>query len=151
MRPARILFEICRTGALLFVCFCWTRCATKPESSPAFQEQNEADLVVNFQSWNAISFLKPDITGTGGVTFRPKTFTKQAVVKLVHTLQIRTNFVVVVLDRQYSAGARASMMDEIQAFFEGVRFQRVAIQDGAAWNRTEGLRIVRDTGAKQML
>src|SRR6267143_1535380 len=78
MRPARILFEICRTGALLFVCFCWTRCATKPESSPAVQQQNKADLVVNFQSWNAISFLKPDITGTGGVTFRPKTFTKQA-------------------------------------------------------------------------
>src|SRR5438132_9075766 len=63
-------------------------CATTPESSPASRQQAEADLVVNFQSWNAISFIKPDITGTASaLTFRPKTFTKEAVVKLLRNMK----------------------------------------------------------------
>jgi len=40
-------------------------------------------------------------------------------------------------------------MDDIQTFFEGLGFHRVAFQDGAEWNRPEGMPILRDTGAKK--
>src|SRR5205814_7467632 len=116
------------------------------------RQQAEADLVVNFQSWNAISFIKPDITGTASaLTFRPKTFTKEAVVKLLRNMKTPRGLAVVVLDRHYDARGRNSTtaMDEIQGFFEGLGFGRVAFQEGAAWNRAEGMTILRDSGAKK--
>src|SRR5437773_1981928 len=78
-------------------------CETFPDTAPSSRQQAEADLVVNFQSWNAISFIKPDITGTASMlTFRRKTFTREAVVKLLRNLKGPREFVVVVLHRQYS-------------------------------------------------
>jgi hypothetical protein len=145
------LFQVAGLVGSLVLCVGLVGCATTPDSSPALLQQAEADLVVNFQSWNAISFIKPDVAAvTGVLTSRPKTFTRQALVKLLDTLKTPRGFVVVVLDRRYSAGAKGSAggIDDIQTFFEGLGFQRVAFQDGAAWTRTEGLPIVRDTGAK---
>src|SRR5205814_5529595 len=71
-----------------------TGCATMPPSSPALRQQAQADLVVNFQSWRSISFLKPDLTGTAGaLTLRTKTFTREAVVKLLRNLTRPREFV----------------------------------------------------------
>ncbi len=73
-------------GPLL--CAMLAGCATLPQSSPALRQQAQADLVVNFQSWNSIAFLKPDITGTAGtLRVRTKTFTRAAVVKLLRNLK----------------------------------------------------------------
>jgi hypothetical protein len=136
----------------VLICVGLAGCATVPESSLASRQQAEADLVVNFQSWNAILFIKPDITGTASaLTFRPKTFTKQAVVKLLHNLKTQREFVVVILDRQYNPGPKGLLggMDEIQTFLEELGFQRVAFHDGAVRNRTEGMPILRDTCEKK--
>ena len=125
-------------------------CQTVPDTSTSARQQAEADLVVNFQSWNAISFIRPDIAGTGSMlTFRRKTFTREAVVKLLHNLKVRREFVVVVLDRHYSPdpATTAGGMDEIQKFFHELGFRRVAFHDGAAWNQAEGMPILRDTGS----
>src|SRR5260370_40948723 len=114
-------------------------CASVPDSSPSSSQQAEADLVVNFQSWNAISFIKPDIAGNaGGLTVRPKTFTREAVVKLLNNLKLRRTFVVVVLDRRYSPDpiVAGGGMNEIQKFLPALGFHRVSFQDRAAWNRT---------------
>src|SRR6266404_1649536 len=138
--------------AIVILCLALAGCATEPASTPSLRQQAEADLVVEFQSWNAISFIKPDITGTAGMlSFRRKTFTKEAVVKLLHNLKVPRKFVVVVLDRQYSPDpiGPAGGMDEIQRFFQDLGFRRVALQDGAAWNRVSGMPILKDTAAKQ--
>ena len=123
-----------------------------PESSsPASQQQAEADRVVNFQSWNAISFIKPDLTGkASGLAVRPKTFTRDGVVKLLNNMKRPRDFVVVVLDRRHDPdpATAAGGMDEIQNFFQGLGFRRVAFHDGNAWNRGEEAPVLRDSAKK---
>jgi hypothetical protein len=124
-------------------------CETKPDTTPSSRQQAEADLVLNFQSWNAISFIKPDVTGTAStLTFRRKTFTREGLVKLLHNLKVHREFVVVILDRQYAPDpmTAAGGMDEIQRFLQSLGFRRVAFHDGAAWQRGEGMPILRDSG-----
>ena len=123
-------------------------CASVPNSSQASRQQQEADLVVHFQSWDAISFIKPDISGTAGsLVLRPKTFRRDGIVKLLNNLKMPRQFVVVVLDRRYEPDPMTANggMDAIQKFFMDLGFRRVAFQDGADWNRNEGLKILRDT------
>jgi len=137
--------------ASLLVCLALSGCTTTPQSSPASRQREEADLVIAFQSWNSISFMKPDITGMAGAqTVRAKTFTRAAVVKLLRNLKTPRGFVVVVLDRRYAPDPMAANggMDEIQRFFEELGFRRIAIQDGAALDETGGLPILRDSTIK---
>ena len=92
--------------------------------------------------------MKPDVAGAANaLTFRHKTFTREGVVKLLRNLKVGRDFVVVVLDRQYTPDpmTTAGGMDEIQRFFQELGFRRVAFQDGAAWRRSEGMPILRDT------
>jgi len=122
-------------------------CATTPQTSLALRQQAQADLVVSFQSWNAISFLKPDITGTAGsLRVRTKTFTRAAVVKLLRNLDVARGFLVVVLDRRYTPDPMVTNggMDEIQRFFEGLGFERIAFHDGAGLDRNGEMPILRD-------
>ena len=137
-----------RATVLFIVCMLMVGCETLPQSTAASLQQAEADLVVNFQSWNSIWFIKPDVTGTAGaLTARTKTFTRNGFVKLLNNLKTPRGFVVVVLDRRYSPDpmVAAGGMDEIQAFFAGLGFRRIAFQDGAARDRDGGQPILRDT------
>ncbi len=123
-----------------------------PQSSPGARQQAQANLVVSFQSWNSIALIKPDLTGTAGtLTLRTKTFTRAAVVKLLRNLKTPRDFVVVVLDRRYSPDPMVANggMDEIQKFFEGLGFRRIAIQDGAALDDNGGPRVLRDVTPTQ--
>ncbi len=126
-------------------------CATTPSSSPALRQQADASLVVSFQSWSQIGIIKPDVTGAAGAnTFHPKTFSKEAFVKLLDTLHVPRDFAVIVLDERYNAGQQSleADMDEIESFFtHGLGFQRVAFQDDAGWNAAAGMPVLRDTGA----
>ena len=134
-------------GIFLF-CVALAGCETVPDTAPSTRQHAEADLVVNFQSWNAISFIKPDITGAAStLSFRRKTFTREGVVKLLRNLKVGRAFVVVVLDRQYSPDPMTAGggMDEIQRFFQEFGFRRVAFHDGSAWQRSQGMPIVKDT------
>src|SRR5258707_7746216 len=68
-----------RLNTWLLLCTVLGGCATTPQDSPALRQQEEANLVINFQSWNSISFIKPDIAGTAGsLRIRTKTFTRTA-------------------------------------------------------------------------
>src|SRR2546430_925494 len=121
-----------RLNTWMLICMVLGGCATTPQTSLALRQQAQADLVVSFQSWNAISFLKPDITGTAGsLRVRTKTFTRAAVVKLLRNLKMPRGFVVVVLDRRYTPDPMVTNggMDEIQKFFEGLGFERIAFHD----------------------
>ncbi len=126
-----------------------TSCASVPESSPGVRQQAEADYVVNFQSWKTISFIKPDITGTAtSLSVRPKTFTRDGIVKLLNNLKQPRRFIVVVLDRRHLPDPAESEggMNAIQQFFQDLGFQRVAFQDGSAWDNATGYPILRDSG-----
>jgi hypothetical protein len=139
-----------RSSIYLFLCLVLTACTTTAPSGPAARQQEEANLVVNFQSWNSISFIKPDITGTAGtLTVRPKTFTREGVVKLLRNLKVPRDFVVVVLDRRHEPDPMVAKggMDGIQDFFQGLGFRRIVIQDGSAFGRTDGTPILPDTTA----
>ena len=122
-------------------------CASVPDSNPSMRQRAEADFVINFQSWNAISFVKPDITGTAsGVRMWPKTFTADGFVLVMNNLNRPRNFVVVALDRSYSpdpAEAKGGM-DTIEKFFQQLGFHRIAFQDGSAWDSEKGYPILRD-------
>ena len=149
-RACRRCSPLFQLGALLQLCLALAGCATVPDSTPSARQQAEADLVLYFQSWNSISFIKPDVMGTVGVpTVRQKTFTRAAIEKLLRNLKIGRDFAVVVLDRRYYPDPAVANggMDEIQKFLEDQNFKRVAFQDGSARDSTNGLPIVRDTGA----
>ena len=138
-------------GLFLAACIALAGCATTPESAPSSRQQAQADLVVNFRSWNAISFIKPDITGTANaLAVWPKTFTRDGVEKLLRNLKMPRDFVVVVLDRRYEPDpmTAAGGMDAIQKFFQDQGFRRVAFQDGSAWTRSQGYAILRDAGVE---
>src|SRR5689334_6427663 len=107
------------SSALL--CLALLGCRTTPDTSLSSRQQAEAGLVLNFQSWNSIIFVKPDVTGTANtMSFRRKTFTREGVVKLLRNLKLNRDFAVVVLDRQYSPDPvnAAGGMDAIQRFLE---------------------------------
>jgi hypothetical protein len=126
---------------------CLAGCASVSDSSPAMRQRAEADFVINFQSWNALAFLKPDITGTvSGVGVRLKTFTADGFVLVMNNLNRPRNFVVVALDRSYSpdpAEAKGGM-ETIEKFFRDLGFQRIVFQDGSAWDSEKGYPILRD-------
>ena len=144
-----------RRGWLLGVflsCLAFAGCRSVPDTTPSSRQQAQADLVLNFQSWRSISFLKPDVTGTANaMTFQKKTFTREAVVKLLRNLKLDKQFAVVVLDRNYSPdpATAAGGMDEIQRFLQELGFRRIAFQDGAAWSREQGMPILRDTAPEK--
>jgi hypothetical protein len=138
-----------RFGAFLFL-LGFAGCASIPESAPSSRQQAQADLVIGFKSWNTMSFIKPDVTGTANaLTLRQKTFRKSGFVKLLNNLKIDRKFVVVVLDRAYSPDPAVAYggLDEIQKFFMDLGFERVAFQEGATSAPASGLPILRDTGA----
>jgi hypothetical protein len=138
-----------RFGILLLLSLALMGCETTPEPTPASRQQAQADLVINFQSWNSISFIKPDVTGTANtLAFRRKTFTRSAVEKLMNNLQMPRDIAVVILDRQYSPDPMVAGggIDEIQKFFQGLGFRRIAFHEAIGGSR-EPMRILRDTGA----
>jgi hypothetical protein len=123
-------------------------CETAPPSNPASRQREKADLIVSFQSWKFISFIKPDVTGTAGaLTARKKTFTRDGFVKLLNNLKTPRGFVVVVLDRRYSPDPMTAGggLDAIRQFFAGLGFGHIVIQDGTAIERDMGQAILRDT------
>ena len=137
-----------RLYTCLLLCIVLVGCATTTPTSATRLQQAQADLVVNFQSWNLISFIKPDLTGTAqALAVRPRTFTKTAVVKLLRNLKIPRGFVVVVLDTRFNPDPMVTNggMDEIQKFFAGLGFRRIAFQDSAALDRAGGNPILRDS------
>src|SRR4051794_11607056 len=92
-----------RVGILLVVWLGLAGCATAPVSPVALEQQEQADLVVGFQSWNSLWLIKPDVTGiAGALPEHTKTFTSAGFVKLLRNLRTPRGFVVVVLDRAYN-------------------------------------------------
>jgi hypothetical protein len=127
-------------------------CVSGPESAPALRQQAQADLVVNFQSWNAIAFVKPDITGAaGGLAVRAKTFTGPAFEKLLSSLKTPRGFVVVILDRRYNPDPMTAHggIDAIEQFFGELGFHRIAFQDSLALDRPNADPILKDVTLKQ--
>jgi len=141
-----------RPSVLLVLCLGVAGCASAPVSPIVAEQQAKADLVVGFQSWNSIWFIKPDITSiAGALPEHTKTFTSAAVVKLLRNLATPRGFVVVVLDRTYTPDPMVADggMDAVQKFFEELRFQRIVFQDGAALSGAGGRAILRDTSTKK--
>jgi len=152
--PDRLLPHFTRTKSprlqlafVLAIAVWLAGCASVSNPNPSIRQQAEADYVVNFQSWNAISFIKPDLTGAAsGVTVHPKTFTADAFVMLMNNLKRPRNFVVVIVDRSYNPDPVETKggMDTIEKFFQQLGFQRIAFQDGSAWDSEKGYPILRD-------
>jgi hypothetical protein len=108
--------------------------------------------VVNFQSWNSVWLIKPDISGmAGAMQVRTKTFTTAGFEKLLRNLKSPRDFVVVVLDRGYSPDPMVAGggMDAIQQFFQELGFRRIVLQDGAALSGAGGRVILRDTSTSE--
>jgi hypothetical protein len=140
-----------RWGVLLSLWLVAGGCATAPVSPEAMEQQAQADLVVGFQSWNSVWFIKPDVTGiAGALPEHTKTFTSAGFEKLLRNLRMPRGCVVVVLDRTYSPDpmTAAGGMDAIQGFFRELGFRRVVLQDGEALRGGSGRVILRDSGAK---
>lgn len=136
---------------LVVLCIGLAGCATEPVPPIALAQQEQADLVVGFQSWNSVWIIKPDVTGImGALPEHTKTFTSAGFVKLLRSLRTPRSFVVVVLDRAYSpdpVGAKAGM-DAIQDFFEELGFHRVVLQDGVALRGGSGQVVLRDSSTR---
>ena len=81
------------------------------------------------------------------MSFRTKSFTSAAVVKLLRNLDIPRALVVVVLDTGYDPNPKVANggMDAIEKFFGELGFRRIIFQDGGAWARSGDLPILRDT------
>ena len=140
-----------RISVLIVLCISLAGCATTPVPAVALEQQQQADLVVGFQSWNSVWLMKPDITGmAGAMPGRTKTLTSAGFVKLLRNLKTPRELAVVVLDRTYSPDPVSAKggMDAIQGFFEELGFRRVVLQDGAALGGGGGRAVLRDSGAK---
>jgi hypothetical protein len=140
-----------RLSVLLVLCLSLAGCATAPVPAVALEQQEQADLVVGFQSWNSVWLIKPDVTGmAGALPEHTKTFTSAGFVKLLRNLRTPRGFVVVVLDRGYSPDPVSAKggMDAIQGFFEELGFRRVVLQDGAALSGGSGRVVLRDASTK---
>jgi hypothetical protein len=137
-----------RLGSLFVLCLGLAGCTTPQVPAVALEQQEQADLVVGFQSWNSVSVLKPDLAGmAGAMPGRTKTLTGDGLVKLLRNLKTPRDFVVVILDRTHTpdpVSVRGGM-DAIQGFFEELGFRRIVLQDGAALSGSGGHVVLRDT------
>jgi hypothetical protein len=136
----------------MVLCIVLAGCAMAPVSPEAEEQQQQADLVVAFQSWNSLWLLKPDIAGiAGALPEHTKTFTSAGFEKLLRNLKTPRDLVVVVLDRAYSPDPVSVKggMDAIQAFFQELGFRRVVLQDEDALRRGKGRIVLRDTSTKR--
>jgi hypothetical protein len=117
----------------------------------ALEQQQQADLVVGFQSWNSVWLIKPDVAGmAGALPEHTRTFTSAGFEKVLRNLDTPRGFVVVVLDRTYSPDPATAKggLNAIQAFFEELGFRRVVLQDGAALRSGSGPAVLRDSSTK---
>jgi hypothetical protein len=120
-------------------------CATKGKSSyRAFQQQEEADLVVDFWHWDSWEIEKPAVT-TGG---HLAVLTKRQLLDRLDQLQPRREFVVVILDKRSSPEGKGASLDELESFFQELGFHRVVIQLAVSYENADGLPILRDSKAK---
>ena len=86
----------------LALCLMLAGCATAPPSDPASLQQAQADPVIDFQSWNSISFIKPDIAGTpGALPGHGRSFSGPAFEKLVFVARLVDGAVIGLLWRDW--------------------------------------------------
>jgi hypothetical protein len=139
-----IMFRLSFIAAL---CVSLVGCAGPSSSSPALNDQARAGLVIQFQSWNSIQFIKPDITGaTGGLTTRAKSFNGEAVAKILRNLKTPRDLVVVVMDRRHQPDPTTvgGGMDTLEKYFKEMGFRQIIFQDSVELEREGGHPVMRD-------
>jgi hypothetical protein len=123
-----------------FACGCTTKVQHR---YLAFEQQDQADLVLDAIDVDKLRIEKPPVAGKGKIS---APFSKEKLREEISALSIKRECVVVVLNMKFNPNGKSQDqgMDEIQAFLQDLGFKRIIFQ--LAWNRDapDGLPILRD-------
>jgi hypothetical protein len=120
-------------------------CSTKSKSPyRAFQQQDEADLVVEFWHWDSWAISKPAITDNKHLL----RLSKQEFLDKLSQLAFHRHFVVVIFDKREAPAGKGASMDELESFFRGLGFQRMVFQQAVSDWCPDGLPILRDSASR---
>lgn len=108
-----------------------------PQKDRAFLQQEIADLVIDFYTWEDISCNKPEVTDRK----YSKSLTKEEFLTLLKEKSISRNLAVVIMDKRDSPDQN---IEEIEKFLKEQRFQKVIFQQAHSdWCET-GLPIIKE-------
>ena len=102
----------------------------------AFNQVDEADLVLNFYKWEDWRIIKP----IEEIENYSDTKTCQNLINILNILTIKRNLVVVILDKRESE----VKMEEIEIVFKKQGFKRIVFQAGVSNMHTNGRPILRE-------
>jgi hypothetical protein len=109
------------------------------------KQQAEADVVAYFEGWNRLFLQKPQVSSGG--TALP--MSRARFVQALDDLNVGRQFVVVVLQKS-AQPPDAQSLDELERFFRGCKFERIAMQQARGAPIPEiGQPVLRDTGPKR--
>ncbi len=102
----------------------------------AFQQVEEADLVIFFYNWEEWKIEKPYNKNIEGIEQLNKNILKESILKM----EIKRDLVVVILDKRESD----IQIDEITKFLKIFRFKRMIFQAGISNMHPDGRPILKE-------
>jgi hypothetical protein len=126
--------------SLSFVCGCSTRVQHR---YLAFEQQEQADLVLDAIDVDKLRIEKPAIAGTNKIS---EPFSRERLREWIPSSSIKRECVVVVLNKKFNPNGMSQDqgMDEIQTFLQDLKFKRIIFQLAWSGDAPDGLPILRD-------
>ena len=111
-----------------------------PDVPKAFQQQNEADLVIGFWHWDSIAVEKP--ASKGKMT---RVLSRREFVDFLSKEKIGRSMVVVILDKRDAPKGKEYSEDALIADLHQMGFRRVVLQQAVSVLVPDGLPILRES------
>jgi hypothetical protein len=113
----------------------------------AFEQQEKADIVIDFFTWRNIAVAKPPVTDGKCL----KVMSQAEFFKRLPGLTRKRNFIVVVLDKAPDPDGKSDeeVMNDVQLVLTNAGFKRVVFQQSVGDEHPDGLPILRDSAKRQ--
>lgn len=113
--------------------------AQSPERPRAFQQQDQADLVLLFRDWDELLIKDPEQSS-------PSTWlTQSTFLSILETQKTRRNLVVIILDKRVPRPGKDFSNEKLVSAFHKLGFRRVVIQQAQSAIHPDGLPILTDS------
>jgi hypothetical protein len=132
-------FVRCAAGGLLVFLFC-SCSSTSITQRQYFHDESKADVILQFPSWEAITFTKPNTVEGHFMPF----YTRAEAERRLEGFQNSRNLAVVVCALSYSPQQEAVQQREWKSIFSRLGYRRVIFVRPTFTDRVNGSEIVRD-------
>lgn len=128
----------------LLACLAWCGCASldpQAGSQPRFHEAGQADLIVQFYTWDHFHILRPEYRQDGFLV----PVAQANLSEHLRRLQVDRNLAVVIIGVSYNAEERSRLIEGWKDLLSAEGFRRVVCLRGEGVRKVDGLVILDDS------